>query len=222
MNLEQLRARFRLESDDKREPFLWSDEAVDGWLNDAVEEAATRALLIHDVATPSVCQVAVTSGVAVYPLHASIINITRAAFVASGDSEEYVLYGTTEPELDAAITGWRTLQEVPAAFIHKDTSLRLSSIPPAGMLTLEVNRLPLDAMASDGAEPEIAATHHRHLVSWALYKAFSVPDSETVDPNRAAMAEREFTKMFGIRPDADSRRREEYSRPHHNAACWLG
>lgn len=222
MNLELLRAQFRIESDDKITPYLWADESVDQWLNDAVEEAAVRALLIHDVATPAVCQVPVVAGVAVYPLHASIINITRAAFTATGDTQEYELWGTTEYELDRIEPGWRKLEETPRAFIHKDTTIRLSRLPIAGVLDLEVNRLPLEPMVNDTDEPEIAGVHHRHLVLWALHKAFSVPDSETVDPIRAERAEREFTAAFGPRPDADARRRQEYSRPHHNAACWMG
>lgn len=222
MTLEQLRARFRLLADDNNTPYLWADGALDAWLNDAVDEAAIRALLIHDVATPAVCQIAVTAGVAVYPMHTSVINITRATFTATGDTEDHVLYGTTEYELDNLTTGWRKLEETPTAFIHKDTSLRLSRLPPAGLLTLEVNRLPLSPMVGDMDEPEIAAVHHRHLVLWALHQAFSVPDSEVVDPVRSDKAEREFTKVFGLRPDADSRRREEYSRPHHNASCWMG
>lgn len=222
MNLEQLRARFRLESDDKLTPYLWSDEAVDMWLNDAVEEAAVRSLLIHDAATPAVCQIAVTALQPVYQLHPSVINITRAAFTLPGDSEVYVLHTLTEYEMDAMNPSWRTTEETPGYVIHKDTTLRLCCLPPAGTLTLEVNRLPLSPMVGDADEPEIAQTHHRHLVQWALHKAFSVPDAETVDPTRAEKAEREFTKMFGIRPDADSRRREEYSRPHHNAPCWMG
>lgn len=222
MNLEQLRAQFRLEAEDKVAPYLWADESIDMWLNDAVEEAAVRSLLIHDVSTPEVCQIAVTAGLAVYPMHRSIINITRCAFTATGDAEEYVMYGTTEYELDNATVGWRKLEEIPTAFIHKDTSLRLSRVPPAGVLDLEVNRLPLAPMLSDMDEPEIAAVHHRHLVNWALHKAFSIPDAETVDPNRAEKAERVFTGVFGLRPDADTRRRQEYSRHHHNTPCWMG
>lgn len=222
MNLEQLRARFRLESDDMVQPYLWSDAAVTGWLNDAADEAANRALLIHDVNTTSVCQIAVTANVATYPVHTSVINITRCAFVPTGDTQEVVLFGSTEYELDRETPGWRTMQEVPTAFVHKDASIRLNRLPPAGMLHMEVNRLPLAPMALTTDTPELAAIHHRHLVLWALFKAFSVPDAEKVDPQRAALAEREFTQVFGPRPDADTRRRQEYSRPHHNTACWLG
>ncbi len=222
MNLEQLRARFRLESDDMVQPYLWSDAAVTGWLNDAADEAANRALLIHDVSTTSVCQIAVTANVAAYPVHTSVINITRCAFVPTGDTQEVVLFGSTEYELDQETPGWRTMQEVPTAFVHKDTSIRLNRLPPAGMLHMEANRLPLAPMALATDAPELAAIHHRHLVQWALHRAFSIPDTETMDPQRAERADRQYTSIFGLRPDADTRRRQENSRPHRNACSWLG
>lgn len=223
MTLAQLIAQFRVDADDVATPVLFSDAAVTGWLNEAVDEAANRALLIHDVSTTAVCRITVTAGVAVYPVHTSVINITRCAFTPTDDENtEYELYGSTEYEQDKLQPGWRKLEEVPSAFIHKDTSLRLSRLPPAGVLDMEVNRLPLAAMALTTDTPELAAIHHRHLVLWALHRAFSIPDTETVDPIRAERAEREFTRVFGLRPDADARRRQEYSRPHHNTPSWLG
>jgi hypothetical protein len=223
VTLAQLIAQFRTDADDVATPVLFSDAAVTGWLNEAVDEAANRALLIHDVSTTAVCRITVTAGVAVYPVHTSVINITRCAFTPTDDENtEYEMQGSTEYEQDKLQPGWRKLEEVPSAFIHKDTSLRLNRLPPAGVLDMEVNRLPLAAMVLTTDTPEIAARHHRHLVPWALFRAFSVPDSETLDPNRAALAEREFTKMFGIRPDATIQRASETSLPHGNASHWLG
>lgn len=69
-------------------------------------------------------------------------------------------------------------------------------------------------MAGIDDVPEIAAIHHEYLVQWALYRAFSVPDTETFDPNRAAIAEREFTQYFGLRPDSDLRRITREDTPH--------
>ena len=77
-------------------------------------------------------------------------------------------------------------------------------------------------MAGDSDAPEIAAIHHRKLVHWALFRAFSVPDSETVDPTRAAIADAAFIKAFGHSLDATTRRDYESNRPHHNVACWMG
>ena len=61
-------------------------------------------------------------------------------------------------------------------------------------------------LVNDADKPEINQAHHRHLVHWALHRAFSKPDSETIDPTRAATAEAAFTRYFGPSPDADLRR----------------
>lgn len=222
MTLTQLIALFRQEADDAVAPYLFSDTAVTGWLNEAVEEACVRALLVKDWTTTAVCSIDVAAGTSTYNAHASIINITRAAFLPTGGSDSTVLYQTTEFDLDRLQPGWRDETGEPEAFIHHDTKIRLGCIPEsAGTLSLEVNRIPLALMATGTDVPEIAARHHRTLVQWALFRAFSVPDSEVVDPNKAAMAEREFTKMFGLRMDATTRRDHETSLPHRNASIWL-
>jgi hypothetical protein len=222
MTLEQLIAQFRVDSEDKLEPYLFADESVIQWLNEAQEEACVRALLLKDWATPAVCSIAVLADVSAYQLHESVINITRAEFTATGETDGTLLWQADEYELDRMEPGWRKLSATPTAFIHHDTALRIGCQPPAGTLALEVNRLPLWPMENDSDTPEIAAIHHRHLVLWALHRAFSIPDSETVDANRAALAELQFTRAFGHRPDANTRRGHESSRPHHNSSCWMG
>ena len=223
MTLAQLIAQFRLDANDSVQPFLFSDAAVIGWLNEAQDEACERALLIHDWSTPAVCSISVTAGSSTYRAHESIINITRATFTPTGGSEALELDQTDALDLDRSRPHWRTESGEPQDFIHTDTKLRLGCLPEtAGALALEVNRLALEPMAANSDEPEIAARHHRRLIPWALYRAFSVPDSETLDPNRAALAERDFTKTFGLRPDATIQRASESSLPHHNAAIWLG
>ena len=58
--------------------------------------------------------------------------------------------------------------------------------------------------------------HHEHLIDWALHRAFSVPDSEMFDANRAAQAEEAFTAYFGPLPDSDMRRITRHDVVHHN------
>ena len=71
MNLEQLIAQFRIDADDLVQPYLWPDEWVAPWLTEAVSEAAVRGRLIYEAADPAICEIAVTPGMATYPLHAS-------------------------------------------------------------------------------------------------------------------------------------------------------
>lgn len=222
MTLEQLIAQFRVDSEDKLEPYLFSDDSIIQWLNEAQDEACIRALLLKDWATVDVVQIQVTANLSMYTPHPSVINITRATFVpVTGDKQ--VLLNTDEYELDRIKPEWRDTVEPPKYIIHHDTQIRLACEPDTnGVLHLEVNRLPLAPMTGDADSPEIAAMHHRHLVLWALHRAFSIPDSETVDANRAMLSDAAFTRVFGNRPDANTRRGHESTRPHHNLSCWMG
>ena len=103
--------------------------------------------------------------------------------------------------------------------------LAVEDITPdrAGILRLEGYRTPLADMTltdKDTVQPEIHPEHHRHLVQWALHRGFSIPDMESFDPSRAALAEDAFTAYFGQRPDSDLRRITREDVPHHVEAFW--
>lgn len=223
MNLEQLIEQFRSDADDRITPYLWSDDDVTRWLNEAQHEACIRAMLLKDMDTVAVCRIPVVAGNPVYATHASIISIHRAAFIPSGQEDEIELYQTDEFELDRSVLGWRRRTEQPRAYIHNDTLLRLGCLPSTdGTLHLDVFRLPLRDMSNDTDKPEIAQAHHRHLVLWALHRAFGVPDAERFDQGRSAQAEATFTRYFGFRHTATTRRDHQSTRPHSNRACWMG
>jgi len=222
MELSELIAQVRVDSDDLQADYLSTDANITAWLNEAENEACIRALLIHDVSTPAVCQIAVTAGVSVYPLHPAIIAITRTGFTATGSTTEQELYLTDLTELDRIYPGWRKVSDTPRYAIQDDTTLRLACTPTAdGLLELECHRLPLKNIEDQTTEsPEIGRIHHRHLVQWALHRVYSRPDAEIFNPNKAATALAEFTRVFGLRPDADYRKASQANRPHRNVAVW--
>jgi len=222
MELAELIAQFRVDADDLQPTYLSSDAAITAWLNEAEQEAAIRSSLIHDASTVAVCTIAVTAGVSTYPLHASIIDLTRAAFTPTGSTEEQKLYLTDHVELDRIYPTWRTYTDLPRYAMQTDTTLRLAAVPStSGTIALECYRLPLKNIEDQTNEsPEIGRIHHRHLVQWALHRCYSRPDAEVHDPGRAALAEREFTRVFGLRPDASYRRDAQANRPHANKAVW--
>lgn len=223
MTLAELIARFRVESNDLVAPYLSSDANITDWLNEAEEEAAIRASLIHDSSTVAVCSIAVTAPTTTYALHASVLDITRAAFTPTGSSAEVDLYLTDRVEQDRAQAGWRTRVDTPRQLIQADKTVRLGCIPSvSGALAIECYRLPLApmAIATPAGTPEIAGVHHRRLVQWALHKCYSRPDAEIYDPGRAAKAEAEFARVFGLRPDASYRRDSQANRPLFNKAIW--
>lgn len=224
MDLDGLIAQFRREADDKVGPnYLWSDEDVTAWLDEAQEEAAIRARLIKETDNPALCQIVVTEGQGAYTLHPKVMHIAYAQFVINGDSRESVLKVVTRDFLNRVERGWRSSPPGIPRFVVNDPGQRGILLVPspaeAGVLHLEVNRLPMDSMESTGT-PEIPEPHHRHLVDWALFKAFSKPDAETIDPNRAAQAESRFNAYFGLRKDAHLGQDYAADQPHHNQAIW--
>ena len=208
MNLEQLIQQFRIAADDLMEPYLWDVEWVTAWLNEAQNEAAIRGRLILEASTPEICEIAVTAGVATYALHPSLYELVRLRFKPTGSSCSDTVLLKTREELDRIRPDWRDRSDSRPRFaVQDDTRITLVDRPSApGTLYLEGYRLPLKALANDNDKPEINQAHHRHLVHWALHRAFAKPDSETFDPNRAAKSEATFANYFGLPVDADLRR----------------
>jgi hypothetical protein len=206
MTLEQLMARFRIEADDRVAPYLWADEWLIDWFDEAQNEAAIRARLLLDDYTPEICQIAVTPGTDSYALHPKLYEIAHLRFVSTDRPSEPKL--VTREWLDRMKPEWRSLpQDVPKWAIQTDTRLRLVPMPSvSGTLQLEAYRLPMDDMVEYADVPEIHQAHHIHLIQWVLYRAFSKPDADAHDPQRAERAYANFEQYFGKRPDADLRR----------------
>jgi hypothetical protein len=227
MNLGDLRDQFRSEAGDKSiagastQHYLFPDEDVDRWLNEAQEEAAERASLIKETSNPAICEIDVDVDEGVYPLHDSVIVITNARFTVTGETDYSDVHVADREELDRIRPLWRTTSEPPRDLIQDETQIVLGCLPSeAGLLQIECFRLPLQSMTADEDVPEIHRKHHRQLVHWAIHKAFSQPDTETRDPNRAATAEAAFTAYFGAKPDATQRRDMQINRPQVNKAYF--
>lgn len=220
MNLKDLKTRFRALSRDKEEDFLTVDEDLTEWLNEAVEEACIRARLIREEALPQVCEIGLDVGTHTYKLHPSVYEIISIRLQPGNGDQPRPITLKSREWMDSNHCDWRTwatTQRIPAEIaIQDDTSIRLAGYTEVDdVLLLECYRLPLNPMCRGEDAPEIHAMHHRKLVHWALHRAFGVPDSDLFDRDRSALAEREFTKYFGLRPDADARRSTRTDVVHH-------
>jgi len=211
MELGELIRRFRVEANDKVEPYFNADEDVKAWLNDALIEACIRGRLIYEYNMKT----AVQPNKSTYPL-SKIYEIVRIWFIPADQSVSRQLSISSPTSLDQTYyENWADLKGLPQFVIQTDTKIRLVPEPDmAGEIKIEGYRTAV-AMESNSDEPEINPLHHVYLIQWALYKAYSVPDSEFFDPNRAALAEQAFTDYFGIRPDSDLRRATREDVPHH-------
>lgn len=201
--------RDRLNDHGKVKP-KWSDATIDRALNEAEREACERARLLRDEFTDAITKIEATAAVAAYLLHPSIFEIDGAY----NETDGRVLTEASEPELYQQDSQWRTrtgsntCEYVVQALPNERLRLLLVPVPSvAATIRLQVYRYPRYTMTSNGDEPEIGAQHHDGLVEWAVYRCFSVKDPDLYDPQKAADAQAEFTKLFGIKIDANIRRR---------------
>lgn len=210
MNRRELRDAFRRDARDRADPPLWEDRDVNAWLDEAQEEACIRARLLD-----AWQEFDVAAGDAEVPLARSrIFEVKKVVFAAAGERARELRqadqFEDGNPRPDCG----------PQSFVHRDGRLVLDSpVISAGLVEIEGFRLPCH-MASDEACPDIAPIHHRRLVHWALFRAYSVPDADGADPEKAAEHEVRFERYFGRRPTADLRKRQAASAPHHNKCWW--
>jgi hypothetical protein len=211
VTLEELQAQFWSDADDVAEPHIFDAADVTVWLNEAEDEACMRADLIEEADDSDFCEITVVPSTTSYALHAKLLRVTYLAHLATDATERTEIAIRQRNEVDRIRADWRTVeQDPPDLAMVTGQKLRLASVPTvAGTILLECTRLPLEPMADDADEPEIPALHHRGLIQWALYRAYSKPDTETRDPGRAAGALAIFERLFGLRTDSDMRRASE-------------
>lgn len=225
MNLEQLRRRFRVLAKDTVEPFLYADDDIADWLTDAEAQACMRGRLLLDDSTPDVCVVPVVAGTHGYNLHPKLYELVLVRFKATGDTRSDPVRLVSREWMDDNVRDWRDADNWSYTSasrryaVQSETGLRIVPAPAeAGELLIEGYRLPLKPLANDTDRPEIHEASHEKLVQWALYRAFSVPDSESFDPQRSENAQAEFTRHFGLPVDADLRRSTRTDQVQHNTA----
>jgi len=218
VTLEELIRRFRTLAVDKVQPYLFDDEDVIDWLNDAQRQACIRGRLLREDANPAVCEIALTPGQRTYPLHKSVYEIINARIVPGNGDRARTVFLASREWMDGNMPDWRDEQGQAEFAIQDDTSIRVVGVITTGdKLVIECYRTPLKVLANDVDKPEIHEAHHEHLIQWALHKAFSVVDADTFDPQRSDRSEAAFTNYFGRMPDSDLRRMTREDVPHHNA-----
>ena len=106
MKLAELIDLFRTDANDTVQPYLFSDEAITGWLNEAVVEACVRSRLLHMADDADVCRIDVVPGQAVYQLHPSLYEITHLSHHIDGERRIVNLCLVTDEWLDYEVRDW--------------------------------------------------------------------------------------------------------------------
>lgn len=223
MTFAELIAQFRIERDDAALPYLWPDAEVILYLNEAINEACERALLIEDSTTTACCKIDLIAGQSTYDLHASIISGKRVTYDGRAIDE------TSVEALDNEDSRWESRTGHPCQFIAGEKTIRIVPIPTADTIAstpsiyLTVYRrplLPFTTSTVTSTTTELPAVYHHRFLPWAYSLALRKVDTEAYDRDEADKQAAIFEASFGARPDANVQRKRRDKRPPVTRMYW--
>lgn len=172
--------RFREETVDEAQPYLWSDALILRYLDEAQTDFCRRTEGIED-STSSICTINVPAGADSVAVSPKILKVRSVTIADTGRALEI-----------SSIEAERGHARLPAGEPHTiilKLNARKALIMPAAerdvVLKLDVMRLPLTPIESPGDEVEVDAMYDGTLMHYALHRAYSRPDPESMDRTRA-------------------------------------
>jgi hypothetical protein len=197
----ELLATYRREMHDTARPYLWDDEDVLGYLDDAQRRFCQKTLGIRD-AVSAACEVVLTAGEAFSPTHPSIRQI-RSVHLSDGSPVETVDW----------VVGERLVTELGrvrrAALGVSDDTIRWEYVPEADdTASLVIFRGPLGTVSEATADAplEVPNDYTDALLMWARHRGYAKDDADTYDARRAAEFEEKFERRCAeIRRDQERR-----------------
>lgn len=198
MDSTELYNAFRSDVVDVEAPYLWSDEEVFGYMNEAQIAFCRFAYGIADVTTEEVVAVPLVAGEEFSPLHPAIMNIREARLMSTGReiairnlfdagaaSDDYGLFLASNEHRPGPVRGM--------VIGEQDDVCRWVGIPEADdEVRLSVYRLPVKDIVGEGQTFEIRREHHRTLLYWMKHLAYTKQDAETFDRAKAQENELRF------------------------------
>lgn len=195
--------------------YLWEDDTLIRYMNEAQRRFARRSLILRDARTPEVVNVTLKAGVADYDLHPAIISVISAA--VSGATMDLtrvghaLIHGYTNPigriyyPADFSSSPAAPLAFATDEMLVEDDdgsvsalSMRVYPTPrteDAGtVIKLRTIRMPLDDLSPNNlsAVPEVPSDYHLAMLDWAAYLALRIVDDDAGSPKRA----QEFATSF--------------------------
>lgn len=196
MKLIDLLEIVRVELDDTEAPYLWTDTELLDAAADAENEACRRARLLIDSSTPAICEIAVTAGEPLYELDSRVLFVRRAKL----DGSDVPLRRASFRDLDTNVSGWESHTGDPTHYItdYETGKIRFYPTPVVDdVLRITAVRLPINEISDQEQTPEIKPHYHRSLRFWMMFRAYSKPDTETLDKTKAAESLALFEQEFG-------------------------
>jgi hypothetical protein len=196
--------------------YLWSDETLVRYINEAERRFARLSLCLRDGSTPAATQFTIRTGVQQYDLHPSVIAVMSVRM--NGDHVDLARAGHAtldtyhvpdnyyfDPSQIFNLPPGKPLAYATDEYLS-DTgagskqivSLRIFPEPAVQYNNLggkmRVVRLPIYPLTLSklNATPEIPEDHHIEMLDWAAYLALRIVDTDAGLPQRA----QEFAQSF--------------------------
>lgn len=224
MTPTDLVARFRLDVDDDQTPYLWSDDEVWGYLNDAIQKwLGTPGGGVRDASTTSIVNLTVTSGDAWLELSPLITKIRSARLASTGRTlpiisfeELFGMDGMANSQFPVSTDDFDLTGPIKALVIGmEDNKLRTVRIPAANdTVKLVVERLSINThAAADNPQKtiEVDSQYHLDLLFGMKALAYRKQDADTFDKTKADEAEAQFVAR-AAKAALDKARREHKPR----------
>ena len=200
MNSTGLYEAFRSDVMDTAKPYLWSDDEVWRYANDAYTMFVRLTGGIADF-TSEACEIPVVTGEAIVDLHPSIMRIMGAT-KRSDNRPIDVINRTDVAQMrttDYGLVKQILLDDKPGEiryFVHgmQRGKARLVQVPKVDdYIDLNVYRLPLVTIDGDGVELEdVSDEHHIHLLDWMKHLAYKKHDADTFDQRASELSKQDF------------------------------
>lgn len=169
---------------DEISPYLWQDEELLSYLNEAQDEFCRETGGIAD-ARSDFLHIVVDAGTEWVDIDPRILKIRSAEFVEDG-GRRYKLELMNMEDVEQMRCPHTPGLPIGLVLGESEDAARITYIPMvAGELRLVVYRLPLESLLEATVEPEIAIEHRPTLLYFAKYKAFMKPDAESFDKDSA-------------------------------------
>lgn len=202
LNSQELFDRFRIDIVDTSLPYLWTDEEVVSYADDAYRMYIRLTGGIPDF-TSDVTKIPLVTGEDIVATDPSILRVMTATLASTGADIE-VVNATDLPMLFQSSTDYGSLRtlsmkNVPGAVRWLVVGMekykaKVIQIPVVDdEIDMYVYRLPL-VHITDGTHPldDIMEDHHIHLLKWMKALAYQKQDAETFDKTKSAESEAAF------------------------------
>lgn len=200
MDSGELYDAFRSDVVDTAEPYLWSDDEVWRYANDAYQMFVRLTGGVSDFLSDA-CTVGIVAGEATAELHPSILRIMSAT--RRSDTHPLEIINNTDLQKMRSSDYGQIKQIVmddrsgPVRYMVqglKRGMVRWVQVPEVDdFVDMVIYRLPLTTLTDVGQTlDDVEDHHHSHLLDWMKHLAYKKPDADTYNPKLSEFSKAEF------------------------------